>query len=205
MLELEWFHVHCCGSFINLIILSTNSELITENGTAGASSVYLHHMPQNAFSNNSKYWANVRYQFPAMIWTNYTKSYRLAKIGFRNQALSNTPKNLSVIGSRNCKNWTTLFVIEDGNFTRSNEYREWIIPAKDRRSFSCIGLEGLAAQGAPSNGHMVVAHIIMWAEMDNTKGKFEFKLCVKKVYSHVYTCSYVCPCLLGWALQGSRS
>ena len=138
-----------------------NTELITEKGTPGASSVRSSSFAvTNAFTSDDKYWVPAKDQLPSAIWMRFQNPRRLHAIGYRNFDQNYDPKRLEVIGSDDCTNWTTLLVVENTGFTGITEFRKWTIPEDIRTKFYCFGLRW---RSKPPNGFCnAVSEIQMW-------------------------------------------
>merc|ERR1719309_1886014 len=104
--------------------------VIDDEGEAGSSSVLQLHesgkvaAAANGFLTSGLFWANKRYEWPALIWKRYRKAHRLQKIGFRIHKPWNLPDVFEVIGSDDCTNWMSMMLVDnEGGFTKEKEFR----------------------------------------------------------------------------------
>jgi len=146
---------------------SVHSEsLIPNRGTPGASSEI--HPAKNGFSTSKGTskgtWASKSgsQYFPASVWMRYSRSHRLAKIGFRTGPYSSeNPKDFEVIGSNDCLNWNALLSVDNAGLTKEKQFKTWQIPLENRIAFSCLGLKI-----KKTNGKTLVrlGQITMWEQ-----------------------------------------
>jgi len=139
------------------------TSLIPNRGTPGASSVYSTYYARKGFSTSELSWASnsgAQY-FPASVWMRYSRSHRLAKIGFRTApSTSEMSKGFEVIGSNDCTNWNTLLYVENAGFTKGLQFKTFQIPLENRIAFSCLGLK---FQNTPVN-LVRLGQITMWEQ-----------------------------------------
>ena len=138
--------VHVSYSFSALL-------LIQYHGDALASSLYWYFSAKDAFFGGpDHFWASSSDEpLPVSIWFRFEEAQSLAKIGFSSRPgghLDQTPVHFLVIASMTtngkCTDWTTLLEVKNAGFTQNGEFRSWLIPARNRQPFQCIGLEILA-------------------------------------------------------------
>ena len=115
--------------------------MITEVGTADASSKYYGYVPANAFDDTEQMWASgdrdKEQSFPQYIWMHYPIDHVLGKITVTTPN-RNGPKSFDVVGSRNCEDWTTLLSV-DMAFVDRGFSQSWIVPSAGY--FTCFGLK----------------------------------------------------------------
>ena len=122
---------------------------IKYEGEASASAFFTwrgeEYLPECAFKNDPSCWWAVnpvtQQNRPALIYFCWAEKFVIAKFGFENQALKESPKRLDAIGSMDGINWTTLLEIQNAEFSEGNQFRIWKIPAENRRPFACFGLK----------------------------------------------------------------
>ena len=104
---------------------------------------------ENAFKGkNGQAWASRGTDPTPMIWFQFEEAHSLAKIGFSSREskdkFGRTPAHFLVIGStmtENCNKWSTLLEVKNAGFTEQGEFKEWLIPAVNRKPFHCIGFK----------------------------------------------------------------
>jgi len=143
---------------------STELVKIPYYGVAGASSVWDNdYRAEYAFANlrdGGDCWiAAPSPSLPQLLWFHFSAPHRLEKIGFGGRYNKNGPKSFDVVGSNDCASWTKMLSVKNSGFDVDFEYKSWIIPKKNRRSFACIGLKIFSAI---SSSHLVVNNINMW-------------------------------------------
>jgi len=141
----------------------TKLKIITEDGTAGASSAEYPGTEERAFTDSSTYWANVHNKFPALIWKNFPNKHILAKIAIRHPhvtSINNRPEKFQIIASNDCSSWHDLLTVNNGGYTSNNQMKTWVIPTQYRAPYSCIGARWPTAGNG--RGYVSVSEIVMW-------------------------------------------
>ena len=140
------------------------------DGVAGASSHYQSQSEslkaEKAFGGNNKVkfcWANSGNDFPAFIWFQWRKSQPpIVKVGFSNRkhsdAFKQSPKEFSIIGSDDCKNWDTMLHVSEAGFSKSGEFKAWEIPTEQHKSYGCVGLKVFSTESA----FVGITNVVMW-------------------------------------------
>jgi len=118
-----------------MLNIKTRIRRIPNQGYARSSSNYdpnPSHYAQWAFSTYKRYWCNTKGQFPAMIYTELEKPYRLAKIG---ASFVYCPGKFEIIGSNDGTTWTTMKTVENPGITKRYQFKSWSVPAYNRTGF----------------------------------------------------------------------
>ena len=139
-------------------------RLIEFRGQAKSSSKYdIWHSAEEAFKGGKgRHWASRGNDATRNIWFQFEKAHSLAKIGFSSRSgglLIQTPAHFLVIGSEDCKKWSTLLEVKNAGFTKNEEFKSWLIPIKNRKPFHCIGLQVVSTI---KGNHAALKDIIMW-------------------------------------------
>jgi len=53
------------------------------------------------------------------------------------------PQKFELVGSDDCKKWTTIFRVESTTWTTADQEKRWEVPTEMQRSFPCIGFKVL--------------------------------------------------------------
>jgi len=145
-----------------------SSGRIPNQGRPGSSSDYStpDYSSKQAFSTYGEFWCSTHGQFPAMIYSELEKPYRLAKIG---ASFAYCPGKFEIIGSNDGTTWTTMKTVENPGITKFHQFKSWSVPAYNRIPFKYIGLRWPKA--ATENSHPAgtkyagVGTISMWEEI----------------------------------------
>jgi len=153
---------------VKVLNIKTRIRRVPNQGYPGSSSNYdsTYYNQKKAFSTYKEYWCNTHGQFPAMIYSELEKPYRLAKIG---ASFTYCPGKFEVIGSNDGTTWTTMKTVENPGITKSHQFKSWSVPAYNRIPFKYIGLRWPKA--ATENSYPAgtkyagVGTISMWEEI----------------------------------------
>jgi len=156
---------------VKVLNIKTRIRRIPNQGQPGSSSDFDYAYTSNkAFKNYGQYWCNKAGQFPAMIYSELEKPYRLAKIG---ATFVYCPGKFEIIGSNDGTTWTTMKTVENPGITKTWQFKSWSVPAYNRTGFhppfKYIGLRWPKA--ATENSHPAgttyagVGTISMWEEI----------------------------------------
>jgi len=119
---------------VKVLNIKTRIRRVPNQGYPGSSSNYdsTYYNQKKAFSTYKEYWCNTHGQFPAMIYSELEKPYRLAKIG---ASFTYCPGKFEVIGSNDGTTWTTMKTVENPGITKYHQFKSWSVPAYNRTGF----------------------------------------------------------------------
>jgi len=145
-------------------------KLISENGTAGASSVASDNEATygaaNAFKLDTSYFQSKKNSFPVTIWMRFQRPYRLKKIGVKPYSYTHITKEMYIVGSDDCANWKSLLTVQNTGYPSSGTntyhyYKEWTISVENR--FACLGLMFMRKDSV-NNGWILLDEIHMFEQ-----------------------------------------
>jgi len=119
---------------VKVLNIKTRIRRIPNQGRPKSSSDWstLSYTSKQAFGNYQSYWCNKAGRFPAMIYSELEKPYRLAKIG---ASFVYCPGKFEIIGSNDGTTWTTMKTVENPGITKRHQFKSWSVPAFNRTGF----------------------------------------------------------------------
>ena len=153
---------------------------INENGFASASSEYGGYPASNGFKDGGRPWrSSWNPTIPQLIWFEFNKSYRPAKITFKRRqdghgkAKHTTPIKFefvggSATGSEKCavsSHWITICdtaYSEDGSLNEPRECHVDEAQAKSKSQFRCLGVKVLEVSGEKKGAALQDIRIWIW-------------------------------------------
>ena len=139
-------------------------QSVSNNARADASKEKA--IASNALSPSYETFWNLKMkQFPASLWFHWNESFPLVKIGIRIKLRQTAPNEFEVIGSHECQNWESLLHVQNASFSSKYEFKSWMIPTENQRSYSCYGLNVISIKNVTRiYGHIV--YMQMWKKSE---------------------------------------
>merc|ERR1719348_2448970 len=139
---------------------------IAYDGTAGATSISgKGHEAIKAFKGSEKDAFNSNSPLPQSLWFQFSKPHRLAKIGWTAWYNDFAPRDFKVVGSSDCKAWTTIHSVVGASWPNNGKLedisRTHTIPKENRMEFPCLGL---TVTRTNVNYAFTVRRMMMWEE-----------------------------------------
>ena len=124
---------------------SSHYDLLPNSRDYGTSAKYgdtIANPLRYAFENSvENQWHIMRNELPVYIWQKFRSPQVVGKVSVSNHmSIPDSAKEVHVVASDDCANWTVLLIVADAFFTHSGQSRSWIIPSENRIAFFSYGL-----------------------------------------------------------------